>query len=385
MAASTTYAGVRVLDLSENIAGPLAAMLLADLGADVIKVERVGSGDATRALPPRTPAGDSTVFLAFNRNKRSVELDLAGEQGHADLMRIARDVDVVICSYRPGVAEKLGLGFDDFTAVSDRVVYASISAFGTGPVGTTMIGYDGLVQAFGGMMDLTGEPEGRPVRAAASVVDLTTGMWTAMGIMTALARRQQGAGAQRVHGTLLDSSLAMLAHQISGVRGAGVVPDRLGAAAPSAAPYDAYGTTTSEVMIAAVTDRHFRRLCGLLDLTHLAEDDRFADAAGRVAHRSELTSAIAAVLAGESCEHWCSALGRAGIPVAPVNSLPEALESVVTLERGLLTVADDDASIPLMRTPLDDGSSPLRRPPALGEHTDEVLAEFGRPIKPAAG
>ena len=376
MSASTTYSGLRVLDLSENIAGPLACMLLGDLGADVIKIERAGSGDATRALPPRTPDGDSTVFLAFNRNKRSVAVDLATDEGHDTLMRIARDVDVVVSSYRPGVADKLGLGFEDFTAVSEHVVYAAISAFGFGELGTSMIGYDALVQAFSGMMDLTGEPAGRPVRAAASVVDMTTGMWTAMGIMTALARREQGAGAQRVYGTLLDSSLAMLAHQISGVRGAGVVPDRLGAAAPSAAPYDAYPTATTEIMIAAVTDRHFLRLCAVLGLDDLAQDARLADAAGRVGHRDELSDRIAAVLVSQTCEHWCGVIAAAGIPVCPVNTLPDALAAAVTQERGLLTTADDDASVPLLRSPLDDGSSPLRRPPSLGQHTDEVTAQF---------
>jgi crotonobetainyl-CoA:carnitine CoA-transferase CaiB-like acyl-CoA transferase len=374
MPATATYSGVRVLDLSENIAGPLACMLLGDLGADVVKIERAGAGDATRALPPRTPDGDSTVFLAFNRNKRSVELDLASDQGRETLLHIARDVDVVVSSYRPGVAEKLGVGFEDFTAVSERVVYAAISAFGFGELGSTMIGYDALVQAFSGMMDLTGEPAGRPVRAAASVVDMTTGMWTAMGIMTALARREQGAGAQRVYGTLLDSSLAMLAHQISGARGAGVVPERLGAAAPSAAPYDAYPTASTEIMIAAVTDRHFRRLCEVLGLEDLADDPRFADAAGRVGHRDELSGRIAAVLLLQTCEHWCAVIAGAGIPVCAVNTLPDALDAPVTRERGLLTVADDDPSVPLLRSPLDDGTSPLRRPPRLGEHTAEVIA-----------
>jgi len=376
MSVNSTFSGLRVLDLSENIAGPLACMLLADLGADVVKIERAGAGDATRSLPPRTASGESTVFLAFNRNKRSVALDLSTPDGHEAVMRVARDVDVVVCSYRPGVADRLGLGFDDFAAVSEKVVYASISAFGFGALGSAMIGYDALVQAFSGMMDLTGEPAGRPVRAAASVVDMTTGMWTAMGIMTALRRRDQGAGAQRVYGTLLDSSLAMLAHQISGVRGAGVAPDRLGAAAPSAAPYDAYATATSEIMIAAVTDRHFQRLCGVLGLDDVGHDPRLGDAAGRVAHRDELSARIGEVLAGESCEHWCAVISAAGIPVCPVNPLPDALAAEVTRERGLLTVADDDPSVPLMRSPLDDGSAPMRRPPSLGQHTAEVLAEF---------
>jgi crotonobetainyl-CoA:carnitine CoA-transferase CaiB-like acyl-CoA transferase len=377
MPAADTFRGIRVLDLGENIAGPFACMTLADLGADVVKVERIGTGDATRSLPPRTPADESTVFLAFNRNKRSIALDLAATEDVGALMQVARDVDVVVTSFRPGVAEKLGLGFGDFAAVSPSVIYCAISAFGDGPLGRERIGYDALVQAFSGMMDLTGEPNGRPVRAAASVVDMTTGMWAAMGIMAALARRPHVDGAQQVRPVLLDSALTLLAHQISGVRGAGVTPPRLGAAAPSAAPYDAWPTATGEIMIAAVTDRHFQRLCKVLGLDEAAADQRYATADDRTARRDELTALIASRLATGSAEHWCAEIAAAGVPVSPVNDLASALADPLTVERGVLTTSDAHPAVPQLRTPLDDGTCPLRVPPRLGEHTREVLLGAG--------
>jgi len=371
-----TYDGLRVLDLSENIAGPFACMMLADLGADVIKVERVGVGDATRSLPPRSPSGDSTVFTAFNRNKRSLALDLADRDQVAILLRVAAGVDVVVSSFRPGVADKLGLGLAEFAAVSPSVVYCAISAFGTGELGRTKIGYDALVQAFTGMMDLTGEPGGRPVRAAASVVDASTGMWAVLAIQAALARRPLVAGAQLVEAALVDSGLALLSHQISGLLNAGVTPPRLGAAAPSAAPYDSWPTRTGEIMIAAVTDRHFRRLCAVLGLDELATDPRYATADDRTAHRDELTMRVGAVLATRPAEYWCELIGAAGVPVTPVNSLAAALADPVVTERGLLVAADDEHPA-YLRTPLDDGTCELRRPPRLGEHTREILTATG--------
>src|ERR1700712_1162960 len=204
MALQGSYRNLRVLDLSENIAGPLACMIFADLGADVVKVERPGTGDATRPLPPRR--GDTgTVFLTVNRNKRSVAIDLATAEGRHAVLQIARSVDVVVESFRPGVADRLGLGIDDFAAVSPDVIYCSISAFGRGELGHDRPGYDALVQAFTGIMALTGSPDGRPARTAPSALDISTGMWAAMSIMAALADHPAGAGPLRLESTLIDS------------------------------------------------------------------------------------------------------------------------------------------------------------------------------------
>lgn len=377
MSVGHTYANLRVLDLSENIAGPFCCMMLADLGADVVKVERPGVGDATRSLPPRTAEDESTVFVAFNRNKRSITLDLTNLRDRAALMQVASNIDVVVTSFRPGIADKLGLGMQDFEQVSPNVIYCSISAFGEGELGRHKIGYDALVQAFSGMMDLTGEPQGRPVRAAASVVDMTTGMWAAMGIMTALARRTMQPGPQRVQPALIDSAITLLAHQVSGLLGAEVLPARLGAAAPSAAPYDSWPTSTSEIMIAAVTDRHFQRLCRVLDLETVATDPRYATATERTSRRAELTQLIGQQLALNSAEYWCELIEAAGVPVTPVNDLATALAHPVTLERAIISHADDHETLAQLRTPLDDGTCQLRRPPRLGEHTETILTAAG--------
>ncbi len=234
MSLGDTHRGLRVLDLSENIAGPLAAMVLADLGADVVKVERPGVGEATRTLPPRW-GPESTVFLTVNRNKRSVALDLADPAGRDAVLAIGADCDVVVESFRPGVAQRLGLDFEAFRAANPRVVHCSISAFGEGPLGHPRPGYDALVQAFVGIMEMTGDPDGLPARAAPSVVDVSTGLWALISIQAALARRaaDPGAGAQRVESTLVDSAFFLLCHQVMGYLGTGSFPGRLGSAAPS--------------------------------------------------------------------------------------------------------------------------------------------------------
>jgi crotonobetainyl-CoA:carnitine CoA-transferase CaiB-like acyl-CoA transferase len=215
-----TYAGLRVLDLSENIAGPLACLVLADLGADVIKVERPGTGEATRSLPPRWGGdGESTVFLTVNRNKRSAAIDLATAEGREAVLRLAARSDVVVESFRPGVADRLGLGFADMERANPRVVHCSISAFGTGPLGHDRPGYDAIVQAFSGIMEMTGDPDGLPARAAPSVVDVSTGLWALAAIQAALARRDREPGAQRLEATLVDSAFHLLGHQVTGYLG----------------------------------------------------------------------------------------------------------------------------------------------------------------------
>jgi crotonobetainyl-CoA:carnitine CoA-transferase CaiB-like acyl-CoA transferase len=372
-----SYRNVRVLDLSENIAGPLACMIFADLGADVIKIERPGQGDATRPLPPQR--GDTgAVFLTVNRNKRSVALDFATPAGRDAVLRIARSADVVVESFRPGTADRMGLGFDDVAAVSPDVVYCSVSAFGRGELGHDRRGYDALVQAFTGIMKLTGSPAGPPARTAPSVLDISAGMWAAMSIMATLADHPAGAGAVRLESTLIDSGLFMMCHQIIGLLGADFHPQRLGSAAPSAAPYQEFATKDGSVVAAAITDRLFQKLCAAMDSTHLTDDDRFRTAAGRVTHRDELSDELQAIFGDQSSQYWLTHLDDAGIPVSPVNSLEEAVADPLTQERGLITTAHDGDRPPQLRLPLDqDRDLPLSAPPGLGQHTTEVLAEAG--------
>jgi crotonobetainyl-CoA:carnitine CoA-transferase CaiB-like acyl-CoA transferase len=376
-----TYAGLRVLDLSENIAGPLACLVLADLGADVIKVERPGTGEATRSLPPRWGGdGESTVFLTVNRNKRSAAIDLATAEGREAVLRLAARSDVVVESFRPGVADRLGLGFADMERANPRVVHCSISAFGTGPLGHERPGYDAIVQAFSGIMEMTGDPDGLPARAAPSVVDVSTGLWALAAIQAALARRDREPGPQRLEATLVDSAFHLLGHQVTGYLGTGTFPGRLGSAAPSTAPYQAFRTADGAIMIAGATDRLFVRLCHGIGLPELATDTRFATVADRVGARDALTALIEARLATGTSDHWLTAIGAAGVPAGPVQDLATALAHPVTVERGLVREVPGARSPGLaqLRLPLDpDGRCPVREPPLIGEHTEEVLAEVG--------
>ncbi|MBA3742658.1 CoA transferase [Sporichthya sp.] len=386
MSFAQTYAGLRVLDLSENIAGPLACMILADLGADVIKVERPTVGEATRSLPPRWPAedgGEATVFLGFNRNKRSLAVDLRRPEARDAVLRIGQGVDVVVESLRPGVATRLGLDFDAFAAGNDRLVHCSVSAFGTGPIGHDRAGYDALIQAYSGILEATGEPDGGPSRAAPSIIDMTTGMWAALSIQAALKRRETPGsppGPQQLEATLVDTGLFLMTHQIMGYLGSGTFPGRLGAAAPSAAPYNVWPTADAPIMIATSTDRTYRTLCDVLGTPELADDERFAAMADRLARRDELDALIGEQLRTRKAQDWLDALWAAGVPAGPVHDLAAALADPLTKERALLAPAEPGRipDLQQLHLPMDGGREALlRQPPAVGEHTGAVLAEAG--------
>jgi crotonobetainyl-CoA:carnitine CoA-transferase CaiB-like acyl-CoA transferase len=383
MSLDRTYRGLRVLDLSENIAGPLACLILADLGADVVKVERPGTGEATRSLPPRW-GPESTVFLSMNRNKRSVAVDITDPAGRAAVLRIAAGSDVVVESFRPGVADRLGLGFADIRRANPGVVHCSVSAFGTGPLGHDRPGYDAIVQAFSGIMAMTGDADGLPARAAPSIVDVSTGLWAITAIQAALARRTEAAEAQHVEATLVDSAFFLQCHQVMGYLGTGTFPGRLGSAAPSTAPYQAFRTADEVIMIAAATDRLFERLCGALELPELLTDPRFRTVADRVRERDALTAVIEARLTTDTSEHWLDRVSAAGVPAGPVQDLGAALAHPVTQERALVRDAEATAGelripgLKQLRLPIDaDGECAVREPPAVGQHTAEVLAEAG--------
>jgi crotonobetainyl-CoA:carnitine CoA-transferase CaiB-like acyl-CoA transferase len=374
-----TYRGIRVVDLSENIAGPLACMTLADMGADVIKVERPGAGEATRSLPPFWD-GESTVFLAYNRNKRSVVLDLTMDRGREALLRLVETADVLVQSFRPGVLDRLGLGTDAMTARREDLILCAISAFGEGPLGRVKPGYDALVQAFAGIMAMTGEPDGDPVRAAPSVLDISTGMWAAMSIMAALARRSSVQGPQLLEASLVDSGFFLLNHQLMAHLATGETPGRLGSAAPSASPYQLFRTADRAIMIATSTDRMFERLCAALGADELAEEPRFRTMQGRIDGRDELAKALESHLIRQSAQHWLDVLGAAGIPASPLQELGEAVATPIGQERRLVQPAAPGrvGDLRLVHLPMDrDRQAPRRQPPSAGEHTSEILAELG--------
>lgn len=365
-----TLPGLKVLDLSTNIAGPFAAMILGDMGADVIKIERPPHGDDTRALPP-TWEGEATVFLAVNRNKRSLMLDIKQAEGKEALLRLVETSDVVIESFPPGLGEKLGLTFEALKARNPHILMASISAFGDGPIGRTMPGYDALVQAVSGMMSFTGSPGTPTVRIAPSVLDLTTGMWAAIGLLAAILRRNAGGGAEHVRPSLIDSAFTLMNHQLLAMLATGQLPEKLGAGAPSAAPYGVFQACDGEVMIATASEAQFPRLCEALGLDDMAVDARFATMADRIANRQPLNQAISVVIASQTVGHWLGHLGKAGISCGQVNDLAEAWALPVVAERGM----QDSMQL---RLPIDLSGPPLGKPPPkLGEHSREILEQAG--------
>lgn len=391
VSSADTFRGVRVLELTTTIAGPYAAMILADLGAEVIKVERPGGGDDARRMPPHRGTGvdaQSAVFHAVNRNKRSVVLDLKDPAGRDAFLRLAETADVVVQSYRPGVADKLGLGWPDVHARNPRAVYCSVSAFGTSGPAAGLPGYDPLIQAFTGMMSMTGEPGAAPVRIAPSLTDLTTGMWAAMAIMAALRRRDVTGVAEHVEATLVDSGYALLCHQIIGMYATGVVPGPLGSASPITAPYECFETSDGWVMIAAGNDGLFAGLCRALGVPELLVDERFADSASRVGNRGALHEIIQARVDRFTTVECVALLSQAKIPAGPVNDLRAAVEHPVAVDRGTIMMAEGapgvDAVLPMVRLPIDDAQTPRNRPPLLGEHSESVLRECGFTVEEIA-
>lgn len=368
-----------VLDFSRVLAGPLATMLLADHGATVIKVERPGAGDDTRSWgPPYAEDGTATYFLSVNRNKRSVAIDLSTPEGREQALQLADRADVVVENFRPGVMDRLGLGYDDLAARNPDLLYCSVTGFGRG-AGAAMPGYDLLVQALGGLMSITGTPDGEPQKVGVALVDVVTGLFAVNGILTALRHRDQTGEGQRIELNLLSCLLAGLVNQGSGYTAAGAIPPRLGNAHPSIAPYEVLPTGTGDLVLACGNDRQFAALCGVLGAPELASDERFATNTARVAHRDELRSTLVGLLAAGPAADWASQLLDAGVPAGEVNDIAGAFalaERLGLAPTTTLTTPDGHA-ISVPANPVRLSRTPARSelaPPALGgTDFDEAL------------
>ncbi|MEU2265523.1 CoA transferase [Streptomyces olindensis] len=378
--------GVRIADFSRVLAGPYATMLLADLGADVIKVERPGSGDDTRAWhPPTDHDGTSTYFLGVNRNKKSVVLDLATRAGRARAHALVADCDVLVENFRPGTMARLGLGHQDLLARHPRLVYCSISGFGSG-AGATIPGYDLLVQAVGGLMSVTGTADGEPVKAGVALVDVITGLHASLGILAALRHRDATGQGQLVEVNLLGSLLSAMVNQASAYAVAGVVPGRLGNAHPSIAPYETFPTADRPIALAVGNDKQFAALAETLGEPGLADDDRLRTNTDRVAHRTELRETLIRLLSTGGADHWSTVLLAAGVPAGPVNGLDEAFAFAERLGLpGIVDVPAPAAGAAAGRParqvahPVALSATPARYllpPPLLGQHTEEILDGF---------
>ncbi|MFB7513465.1 CaiB/BaiF CoA transferase family protein [Streptomyces sp. NPDC056144] len=374
--------GIVVADFGRVLAGPYMTMLLADLGADVIKIERPGSGDDTRAWGPPFAGGEAAYFLGVNRNKRSVTLDLTDPEDLATARAIVDRADVLVENFRPGTMEKLGLGYEDVRAGNPGLVYCSVTGFGTAE-GAHLPGYDLLVQAMGGLMSVTGEPEGPGTKAGVALVDVITGLHAGLGVLAALRHRERTGEGQRVEVSLLTSLLSALTNQAAAHLGAGVVPRAMGNRHPSIAPYEVVEARDRPLALAVGTDRQFRTLCERLGLPALAEDARFATNTARVAHREELLAALAGPLGTRTADEWFEELTAVGVPCGPINDLAGAFGLADRL--GLAARVPEAAAGPgQVANPIGLAATPAAyrsAPPRLGEHTDELLAALGRPAR----
>jgi crotonobetainyl-CoA:carnitine CoA-transferase CaiB-like acyl-CoA transferase len=377
--------GIRVLDLSKVLAGPMCAQYLGDMGADVIKVETPGLGDETRGWPPFREAADTrtgAVFLSVNRNKRSVMLDMGTEAGREAVRRLAAQSDVVIASFGPGVAAKLGVDHEALLALNPRLVYCEISGFGSvGPMRMGK-GYDVILQAFCGMLSITGERDGPPVRSPFSPVDQATGLHALAGIMTGLFRRERTGQGGLVEASLFDSATGFLGYFLQSFWERGTEPEKPGSGHESLCPYKAFDTADAPLILGVANDTLWARFCKLADLPDLVDDPRFRTNGERVRHREETEAITAGVLRTRTRDVWLKALDEAGIPASPLHTLGELSEHPHTRASGMRMDYQHPVlgAMSAVAQPLrfDGERMPMRRPPPMhGEHTTQVLQELG--------
>jgi crotonobetainyl-CoA:carnitine CoA-transferase CaiB-like acyl-CoA transferase len=383
--------GVTVLDLSRVLAGPWATQVLADLGAEVIKVERPGAGDDTRQWgPPFTTQangarGDAAYFMAANRNKRSITVDMARPEGADLLRRLAAKADVVVENFKTGGLSKYGLDYAGLSAVNPRLVYASITGFGQdGPL-KDKAGYDYMIQAMGGLMSITGQPDGspgaEPMKVGVAVVDLFTGLYASNAVLAALLHARATGQGQHIDVALFDVQAAMLANQATNFFVSGKAPTRMGNAHPNLAPYQPFATADGAVVIAVGNDGQFRSLCRAIGAADLGEDSRFVTNALRVENRAELTTALAPFLTLRGTDAWIEALEAAGVPCGPINTVDRVFAEPQARHRGLVVDqarADLAETVQTVASPIRLSQTPVsyrHAPPTLGADTETVLGE----------
>jgi crotonobetainyl-CoA:carnitine CoA-transferase CaiB-like acyl-CoA transferase len=387
---SRPLAGLRVLELARILAGPWAGQLLADLGADVIKVERKGAGDDTRAWgPPFVPAADGShlgaaYFHSANRGKRSIEVDFASPEGRRIVKKLAARSDVLIENFKVGGLAKFGLDYKSLQPDNPRLVYCSVTGFGqTGP-SASRAGYDLMAQGIGGMMGLTGTADGEPMRVGVAVSDIFSGVYAVVGIQAALLRRQQTGQGGYVDAALVDSTVGVLSFQALNYLVSGEIPKRIGNTHPNLVPYQVFPVADGRIIIATGNDGQFVKLCGILGARQLAEAPEYKDNKGRLAHRADLVGKLAALTSQLKREELLEKLESAGIPAGPINDLEQVFADPQVVHRGMRLELKSEAAkggkIPGIRSPVVLDGAPMasdRPAPRLGEHTAEILREIG--------
>ncbi len=372
---------IKVVDITRTLAGPFCTMLLGDMGADVVKIEEPGQGDETRNWTPFWN-GESTQFLTFNRNKRSLTVNLKEPEGVRIVRELAADADVMIESFRAGALDRMGLGYQDISSDNPGIVYCSISGYGrTGPMAEAP-GYDLIIQAYSGLMHLTGDPDGLPLRVGFSLVDLFAGMMAYGTILTALRHRDRTGEGQWVESSLLDGQVATLSYHATGYLGTGAEPQRMGSGHPSLVPYQSFASSDGYFILGCANQGLWERLCRGIGRTDFLEDPRFATNTDRVKHRKECVDALAEIFVTQPTAHWVSLISDSGVPCGPINKVSEVVGNLQVLARNMIADVEHpnvpDLKIPNSPLKLSASPSSIRRPPPLlGQHNEEVLLESG--------
>ncbi len=373
--------GLRMLDLTSQLSGPYCAMILGDLGADVIKVERPGVGDDSRASPPAIN-GESAPFMTFNRNKRSITLDLKAPEGRTIALELARRADVVLENFRPGTVARLGLGYEDVRAINPRVIYCSISGFGqTGPY-RERGGFDRVAQGMSGVMSINGEENGPPLPLPIPISDIGTGMFAAIGILAALAARGRTGHGQQIDASLLETPIAWSVYEASSYWATGQVPERLGPGHRASAPYQAFRTKDSWINLGGGSPGFWPKICAMLGVPELVRDPRFLTPGERVRHRKELEALLQPQFEKETTAVWLDRLEAEGIPAGPILTYDRVFADPQVVHREMAVPVEHPVAGPtkVLGIPFKLSGTParVRRPaPTLGQHTDEVLRELG--------
>jgi crotonobetainyl-CoA:carnitine CoA-transferase CaiB-like acyl-CoA transferase len=373
--------GIKIVDLSRVLAGPYCTMILGDMGAEVIKIENVDTGDETRGWGPPFMDGESAYYLCANRNKQGMTLNLKSEKGLEIVKKLISEADVVVQNFKSGTMERLGLGYEEIKKINEGIILASISGFGnTGPY-SHLPGYDYIVQAMSGLMSITGEREGQPTKVGVAISDVLTGLYTCIGILGAIQNRNRTGEGQVVDISLFDSQLASLVNVASNYLCSGQIPERLGNAHPNIVPYQLFPASDGDFIIAVGNDRQYRKLAILLgDESLLAE--KYEKNSDRLLHKNELINRISLTIGTKSRAEWKQLLDEAGIPNSPIYNVKEALESDQAISREMVVNVKHPIipDLKLVGSPLKFSKTPVtidRHPPIYGEHTEEVLMKLG--------
>ena len=385
---ATALSHIRVLDLSRILAGPWAGQMLADFGADVIKVERPGAGDDTRGWGPpfvKDQDGqptDAAYFHSANRGKKSIAIDMTSPQGQSLIRRLAENVDVVLENYKVGGLKKYGLDYESLKAVNPKLIYCSVTGFGQDGPYSSRAGYDFMIQAMGGLMSVTGEPDGQPMKVGVALADVMTGLYAANAVQAALLHRNETGIGQHIDMALLDVQVATLANQAMNFLVGGKPPGRLGNAHPNIVPYEAFATADGHVILTVGNDGQFARFCKLAGAPELADNPAFATNALRVSNREDLVPLVRDLMLQHDSRWWLDNLSANGVPSGPINTLDQVFADEQVQHRNMQIELDHPQAgkVPGVANPVKFSETPIQyssAPPTLGQHTDKVLADLG--------